>query len=106
MTTRPAPLQTTTTHILPGLEWTFARSHEDPEADAIGRPGAVGVKPFQPGPPVYSWHKDGQALPRASKPRLVLSGAVHDVEGIYTCDVASGSDPKLQTASRDSWQPR
>ncbi|CAJ1419710.1 unnamed protein product [Effrenium voratum] len=49
-------------------------------------------EPDNAGPPVYSWHKDGQALPRASKPRLVLSGAVHDVEGIYTCDVASGSD--------------
>jgi len=39
----------------------------------------------------YSWHKDGQPLPRAGLPRLVLSGA-SDAEGSYTCVVTAGED--------------
>lgn len=39
----------------------------------------------------YSWHKDGQPLPRAGLPRLVLSGAT-DAEGSYTCVVTAGED--------------
>lgn len=39
----------------------------------------------------YSWHKDGQPLPRAGLPRLVLSGAC-DAEGSYTCVVTAGED--------------
>ena len=44
-----------------------------------------------PGRVQYSWHKDGQPLPRAGLPRLVLSGAT-DAEGSYTCVVTAGED--------------
>ena len=41
------------------------------------------------GPLQYSWHKDGQPLPRAVRPRLVLTGT-GDAEGVYSCLVTCG----------------
>ncbi|CAK9014355.1 unnamed protein product [Durusdinium trenchii] len=43
----------------------------------------------------YCWHKDGQPIPRACLPRLVLSGGTADAEGIYTCRVSSATDSLL-----------
>eukprot|EP00933_Yihiella_yeosuensis_P051138 TRINITY_DN48994_c0_g1_i1.p1 TRINITY_DN48994_c0_g1~~TRINITY_DN48994_c0_g1_i1.p1 ORF type:complete len:540 (-),score=133.16 TRINITY_DN48994_c0_g1_i1:138-1757(-) len=43
----------------------------------------------------YQWHKDGIALPRAERPRLVLSSPGPRDEGSYVCHVSAEAVPEI-----------
>eukprot|EP00913_Durusdinium_trenchii_P002322 g2144.t1 len=54
----------------------------------------------------YCWHKDGQPIPRACLPRLVLSGGTADAEGIYTCRVRLSAAARQQLSQRAEQRQR